>query len=407
MRASTFFATLFVMVLGLGTAKPAYACGPCVMCAVWQQQVDMEIQRHEQWFENIFWNQDFRPGLEQFTTQIVSTILLEARMIGGFMDAQNHLNAQRTLQEMTAQAMKNYTPSEAVCKFGTLTRSLAASQARGRNAQLALSERSLSRQLGKTGTAAALNSKEDRQGRLDQFRRRFCDTQDNNNGMQKLCISNPSSLRHNLDIDFTRTVDTRPTLNIDFTDGANSEDERDVIALASNLYAHDIFKRYSKAELGTNTNGKDNRTTYMDLRAIVAKRNVAEHSFNTLVGMKAAGSASSRQYVRDVLTNLGMPAGDVDRFMASGSGATQNPSYSAQMEILTKKIYQDPAFYANLMDKPANVQRQYAAMQSFGLMQQRDIFETILRSEMLLSLIVEMEIAKYQDTIQNRLNQTK
>jgi len=37
-------------------------------------------------------------------------------------------------------------------------------------------------------------------------------------------------------------------------------------------------------------------------------------------------------------------------------------------------------------------------------MQKRDIFETVARSEMLMSLLLEMEIAKYQDTIQNRQN---
>ncbi|MBL8636961.1 MAG: hypothetical protein JNN09_00475, partial [Alphaproteobacteria bacterium] len=58
-------------------------------------------------------------------------------------------------------------------------------------------------------------------------------------------------------------------------------------------------------------------------------------------------------------------------------------------------------------DNPANVQRQYASLQAFGLMQQRDIFETILRSEMLLSLIVEMEVSKFQDDVQNRLNSGK
>jgi hypothetical protein len=56
------------------------------------------------------------------------------------------------------------------------------------------------------------------------------------------------------------------------------------------------------------------------------------------------------------------------------------------------------------MDKPVNVQRQFAAMQSFGLMQQRDVFESLIRSEMILSLIVEMEVAKYQDDVQRRLD---
>ena len=89
---------------------------------------------------------------------------------------------------------------------------------------------------------------------------------------------------------------------------------------------------------------------------------------------------------------------------ALASSLGSNPSYDAQMEILTKRLYQDPSFYVNLMDTPANVERQYAALQAFGLMQRRDIFETVLRSEMLLSTILEIEISDYQDEVQSQQN---
>ncbi len=405
--------TLTLAALALGaTMFPhrAQACppGPCTDCSTWQMQVDTEITNHENWMSNTWWDSNVEPGLESFTFDVTAAIMLAAQMIGGFMDGQNQLAAQLTLQEMNAQAVKSYQPSEAVCQFGSLTGSLTASESKARNNLLVLSERSQTRQLGKMNSAGAKSSQDDRVARLNQFKTRYCDVQDNDSGMRKLCDAGGNSRQHNLDIDFVRTVDTKPTLNIDFTDATMTDDEQDVIALGSNLYSHDVFRRFSPDEL-KDTNTKDFRTTYMDQRSIIAKRNVAENSFNNLVAMKSAGTAASRTYLRQVLTNLGMAAGDVDRFMASagstpGPAVTVNPSYSAQMEILTKKLYQDPAFYVNLVDKPANVQRQYAAMQSFGLMQQRDIFETIVRSEMLLSVIVELEIAKYQDDIQNRLN---
>ena len=406
LNLSTLFALLVILI---GPSLAFAGCpGPCTDCSTWQSTVNTQVNNHKNWLQNTWWNNNVLKGLQSLALDVTGAIALEGQMIGGFMDGQNHLYAQRALQELAAKSMKNYTPSESVCQFGTLTKSLAASQGRARNNQLVLSERSQARQLGKVNTAGARSAGDDRLARLNQFTARFCDPQDNDTGMQKLCGTGGPSSRHNLDIDFVRTVDTRPTLNVDFTDATITEDERDIIALANNLYSHDVFRRFSADELKDGAS-KDFRTTYLDQRALIAKRNVAENSFNNLVAMKSAGTAGSRTYIRKVLSNIGMSTGDVDRFMASagatpGPAVTVNPSYSAQMEILTKKIYQDPAFYVNLMDKPANVQRQYAAMQSFGLMQQRDIFETIIRSEMLLSVIVEIEIAKYQDDIQNRLN---
>ena len=69
-----------------------------------------------------------------------------------------------------------------------------------------------------------------------------------------------------------------------------------------------------------------------------------------------------------------------------------DPSYYAQMDFLTQKIFQSPRFFADLYDNPANVDRQYAAMQALGLMQRREAYESMIRSELLASLLLEMTI---------------
>lgn len=389
---------------------PALACGPCTNCAQWSSEANASMAQHESWWDSTFWKQYFLVGLQQFTDRVVNAMMMEAVMIGGFMDAQNHLNAQRTLQELSAKAMKNYIPSEAVCQMGTLTRSLAASQATARETQLILGERAQARHLGKQNMAAAPGPDDDRTSRLNQYTKNYCDNKDLNSGLVKLCGAGAANQYFNLDIDYTRAIDTKSTLLINPGNTDPGVDGRIAMAMANNLYGHDVFKRSTAGDL-SGSGAKDGQSSYMDFRAIVAKRSVAEHSFNTLVSMKAMGGSASRKYITQVLKNLGMSDSDVRRYTnvpakPDATGNAIGPSYSQQMEILTKKLYQDPAFYVNLMDKPANVQRQYAAMQSFSLMQQRDIFETVLRSEMLLSLIVEMEVAKYQDYVQNRLNTT-
>jgi hypothetical protein len=245
--------------------------------------------------------------------------------------------------------------------------------------------------------AAAEGSQQDRSARLTQFRADYCDPADFGTGMSSLCNGTATDDRQNIDINFTRAVDTKPTLNVDFTNAAVTNDEKDIIALANNLYAHKLFDRINVDSLNSDQ-ATDTQSSYLDQRSIVAKRSVAENSFNELVGEKSAGTEGSRTYLLQVLRNLGLSNADAAKYVG------ENPSYDAQMEILTKKLYQDPAFYANLMDSPANVNRQYAALQSFGLMQKRDIFETIMRSEILLSMVLEMEISKYQDDIQNRQN---
>jgi len=398
-----YIITLATILFGAMPVSDARACGSCTDCNTWSKFVTQEMNLHEQWMINEWWTKYVLVAMQSYTDQVRDAVITNAMMIGAFLDGESELNSLRTVQELNAGTIKDYTVSDSICKFGTLSRSLAASQGRAKGTQIVLAERSQNRQLGQKNMASDQGGTRDRIARYKQFIKNFCDPGDYGNAMQKICTAAPPDKTRNLDINYTRLIDTKKTLDIDFLSGAAkakpSDDENAVIALANNLYAHDVLDRIKSEDL-KQTSVTDSRSTYLDQRSIVAKRSVAENSFNAIVGMKASGATSSQAYMKNVLTQLGLSAADAKKYL----GNQDKPSYDAQMEILTKKLYQDPAFYANLYDTPANVERQYAALQSFGLMQRRDIFETIVRSEMLLSMILEMEISKYQDDIQNRQN---
>ncbi|OIN85714.1 MAG: hypothetical protein AUJ12_08345 [Alphaproteobacteria bacterium CG1_02_46_17] len=399
-KTLSLLSVVAILVFG-GTVRQAQACGACTDCGTWQSYVTQEMNLHENWMITEWWEQYLKPAMQKYTDDTRNAFITDALMIGAFLDGESELNSLRTVQELNAVTMKDYQVSDAICKFGTLSRSLAASEGKAKANQIVLSERSQNRQLGHENMASAEGGTRDRIARYKQFVKTFCDPDDYGSAMKELCPTAPSDKTRNLDINYTRLVDARRTLNVDFTSAtakANpTSDEESVIALANNLYAHEVLERMDPGGLQA-TDDVDNRTTYQDQRAIVAKRSVAENSFNAIVGTKASGTIASKTYMQNVLTKLGLSSADALKYLGD------NPSYDAQMEVLTKKLYQDPAFYANLMDTPANVERQYAALQAFGLMQRRDIFETILRSEMLLSTILEMELSAYQDDIQNQQN---
>ena len=74
------------------------------------------------------------------------------------------------------------------------------------------------------------------------------------------------------------------------------------------------------------------------------------------------------------------------------------------MEILTKKAYQDPRFYTNLYDKPANVERKGAAIQAIGLIQKFDMLKSYLRTEASLSILLELAVEELQDEIEDAID---
>lgn len=390
---------LIVCTLGivfLGNVPTAWACGACTNCSQWQQQITQEMNKFKQWMSGEWWNQNVKPAMQSYTDDSRNVFITEALAIGAFLDGENMLGSLRAMQELNAESMKNYQVSEAICKFGTLSRSLAASESKAKATRAVLAQRLQARQIGRTGMAnAGKGSQEDKADRYKLFTSTECTPSSYGGGMDGICTATGGQ---NRDINFTKLMNNGGTLNFGADNlGAAGSDLGSLSLLSDNLYGNDVMEQINYGELKKDS-VNDFQSNFLDQRSIVAKRSVAANSFFTIASQKSQGGSGSAAFMGQVLSGLGLNSAAI----ASSLGS--NPSYDAQMEILTKRLYQDPSFYVNLMDTPANVERQYAALQAFGLMQRRDIFETVLRSEMLLSTILEIEISDYQDEVQSEQN---
>ncbi len=365
-----------------------------------RDHITQEFIDHREWLVEVYFKQYILPAMAMATEQMSAVAMMQMMIVGSFLDAKNQLETQRLFQTLAARAHKDYQPSEGLCTLGSSMRSLAASD---RNADLTarlLSQRSMDRQLLNMNANSSEGQKEDREGRLEKFRTTYCDRNDNNRGLTTVCAGAVPQERKNKDVDFTRTVMTPMSLDINFSDTTTTPDEEDVLALMSNLYAHTVYDPITAAKLRIpGANAMANRQLLLDMRSIVAKRSVAEQPFHAIIGMKTSGTTSvSRDYMREILEEMGIPATEAETIIGP------NPSYYAQMEILTKRVFQRPEFFVDLYDKPANVARKAVALQAISLMQKRDIFKSALRNEAIISVLLELELMKSQNAVQNELN---
>ena len=380
-----------------------------------ENAVSDHMTDYRKWFAGEFFKENIAPAMQQAAEQLSVVNMQNAFAFGTFLDAKNHLETQRTIQELQVQAHKDYQPSKSFCTFGTNVRSLAHSESASKFNTLALSRRQMNRHLSQKNTSSGAGS--DRDARWQQFRRFYCDPQDNGwtgedkTGLSAFCVADDSD-RVNIDIDYTRLVENRRTLDAVYQRYGGMPDELDVMALGNNLYGNRPIPIIDVNE---------NKEQFMRARSISARRSVAENSYNNIVGMKTAGSAANflntgdastavdtAKYLGAALMELGIPEDEVMRF--AGLDPTEysilddtgtpdldeakvpNFSYYAQLEILSKKIFQSPAFYAALYDKPANVKRKAAALKAIELMLDRAIFESQLRQEMAMSVLLSTRL---------------
>jgi hypothetical protein len=402
-----------------------------IWTAIILENIEDHINSEENWIVEEFFEDFFVKGLAEMTEYLSAFGLYQTYIFGTFLDAKEQLERQRLFWKLHAEAHKDYHPSDDYCWFGTNARSLAATEDRANFARSVMSKRSLARQLGNVNSVSAPSEAIDKESRWRKFVTTYCDPKDNNwsdpvggvvpgTGLDMACDhdgSGPGVVRGatdvqrvNRDIDYTRLMEIPRTLEVNFDSAAVipvPADEEDVLAMASNLYGNKVLTRILSGSILKNNQAAQN--AYLALRTIAAKRSVAENSFNAIVALKAAGTGATastapaqqvRQYMASLIRDL-MPAATTDAEIYEMIG--QNPSYYAQLELLSKKIYENPDFYANLYDSPANIARKSVAMKAIEMMLDRALLETELRQEMVMSVLLSGELRQRYRTANKNL----
>lgn len=366
--------------------------------------VTQEFKDHRSWLIGTLWQDNLLPAMMLMSEQLTAVAMQQTMIFGTFMDAKHQMETQRLFQKIQARAHKDYHPSVGMCEFGSGVKSLAASERKSEISTLGITQALLDRHLGNTSSASAQGPSADLKARIEQYKTDFCNKADNNGNLDLLCDSgSPTKERMNNDINYAKIVDSATKSKLDFSSGALTDDAKDILALANNLYGHNVFTRPPPGSLKPKPGIgiTPMQEAYLDMRSIVAKRSVAENSFNAIMGMKAEGTAGSKDFLQALLEDLGIPKLDAEKILGD------KPSYDTQMDVLAKKIYQNPNFYTNLYDKPANVARKGVAMQAIGLMQKFDMFKSHLRSEASLSVLLELAVVSLQREVENQINPAK
>ena len=333
---------------------------------------------------------------------IESFVLGRASLVGNVLEGQSNINSIQSFQAKSAGAILNGQSSEQVCRMATLSQSLAKSDFSGVAHQKAIAQILQDRDLGRVGSlyynGSGINIEDGLCGRITLFEEKFCDGKDENTSLDKFCdvkvtcskddndrvISNDER-QLNADVDVTRILDVPLTLDVNFVGNNSIENDKDevpLLALAENLFPSLPIARKIKDPLN-----RTQEQNYMKLKSLMAARNVARNSFASYVAEKAKGDdVGVAPFALNVMKTMGVNQTEAEKFLG------KNPSYFAQMEVLTKKLYQTPDFVTALSTSAANVDRIRIAMKAVDLQQNADFLESMYRREMMLATYLEQRI---------------
>ena len=365
-------------------------------------------------------NKPFVETLQDIAERMTVQGLTSVFEIGQFFDAKHYLETQQIIQEKRYEALKNYQPDEGICTFGTVARSLAHTESSGHQTAHLFSRRQMARHLGTKNIGGATREEEDKFNRQIFWRQNLCVSHQNNwidginfTGLTAMCgdadgqndDSSSFPTKYDADINYTQTMELTRTLDVDGPAWIGADAEFATMALGNNLYGNDISSRGIGA---VRINNDDLAQSYLKYRSTVAKRGVAENSFNNIIGLKSLGAnyknatnTSLPDSIGRLIQNLGVPEDEVAPYLELYG---PDPSYLSTLEILSKKIYQNPQFYTNLYDSPSNLKRKEAAMKGIELMLERAIHESQMRQEMAMSVLLSSKMKKYAEDANKKLN---
>lgn len=341
-------------------------------------------------------NKSYVEGLKRMTQEFLVVMKQHTLAIGMMFDATAQLDTQRLYQQLNAEASKDYQPSEMMCQYGTFIRSVALAEEKSKTDRDIISNVLIETYTNKKHVVPEKGTDADMISRIATFKTTYCDPADNNSGLKSMCehpddptkIGGQDPNRFNKDINYAAVLAKPLSLDINYTDTDKTADEQDIYHLARHLYWAESF-----AHLDDENKLLYNPADFAEARRLMAMQSVAHNSFSNIVAQKTRtdvgiGEKSGWNHMKALMKDFGLSDEEVNEHMGDF------PSYYAQMEVLTKKMYQSPDFYTNLYDKPANIARISTSMEAISLMQGRDQYKSALRRQMLLSMLLEQKIAQ-------------
>lgn len=358
---------------------------------------------------NDYIQSNYVDGFKKMTQQLGNLAMQHMAVLGRFFDAEQQLDTRLDYQRLSAEAHKDYHPSDTMCRFGSFTRSIARTDSKADADKLTLNDMFTSTNNNLTNAPGSFGPYTDLQTRIGHFKKTYCNPADYNGALETMCAYNDSTgsgvgaadkNRINNDIDFARVIDQKLTINLNMIEdpapgSAASSHEEDVYMLGRNLYWPESLPEL--VELSQNAVRRD-FTSRQDgalrrARALLAAQGVAQNTYINHVSQKASaaegeGANSGWNFMKTLMRDFNLSDDEINAALG------EFPSYYAQMDVLTKKMYQSPNFYTNLYDKPANVERISTSMEAIRLMQMRDHYKSVLRREMLLSAMLANQVNK-------------
>lgn len=314
-------------------------------------------------FLNDWWDNRFRPSLEDMAEHWSVQLIEHANIWGTFFDASNHTDVMLTMQQKNLETHRRHRPSDIGCQVTTTATGLVRAHYIS-DATRAVMDRSMAaRSMNNVrwGNQLDISQFMDTKARWEDYDENFCNDGANNNGMLPSCSDNIGA-----------DLDILPGVSLIENETIDDEDElKAALALIRNL----IYLRMANPISEKALQGSTGKKAWLERRSIFARQNAVAQVLHKMLG--------DRMPVNDTYNEMGEM---IEQVGVPDDLISDNPSYHEMMSALTKKRFWDPEYFARLQNDPESLAREEATLTALTLMTRRDIFNKLEQISMLLAV---------------------
>ena len=301
------------------------------------------------------------------------------------VDVPNALETLDKIHGADIKAHRDFSPYEPLCKAGTLSSNMTASRVRGTVATEMLNGQMMDLELARSDPKVAQGRLSRKRNQVATYRNFHCSASDNGGQNKNFCGKNVKPENINMDINAYETLIKPLTISVDPFDSELTDEEVNFTALVenlivpeSNIYAPPGVMMYETV-----------LSAYQDVRSVAAMRGLVRNSILSYAGRKMGikqEDDSIAPFAEAALKDMGMDKEDIIELIG------KNPSYEAQMALVTQMQFENPDFYVDISTDPAKVAKAKAMMMAFKNLQTAEMRKSAERSALLSSVWLELRL---------------
>ena len=378
--AILFVACAAFLAMPVSDAQAKCKCNPCY-CQIpgnVNSHTDGQFTAHENWMRNQFWRQELEPALRKMTRQLTKASQSAVHSYSTIIDNDTTNMIKTTREEVKGQIENENRFSPGQCTLASAKKGAASTTEMNDQFGNILFDSQIARLTNASGSAGATPKDNATGHQINMCKYNYPSEKTKN-----MCQTAAPDTMQDCHLNINCVLRSK---NISFDPNSQqlSPQGQAVGDFMTTLFSPEVSPPMGREELAQ----ANKRNIYMEKRGLITKRALAIHCFSRVIKQYGSGSPEGAEIMANIKAETGVPP------EVAASRVGTNPSMVTHREINAKDMFQRIQNFSEKGERDTSVRRMMSENMATNLELQRQIMDSSICQEMMLSALSDIEASR-------------